>query len=85
MKKLSTISEIIEALGGPGEVAAWADVTCSAVCNWVERDVIPPAWHLRLFMETKKRGLVIEPAALGFEEPVASEVRSVFYTDGAAA
>lgn len=83
-KRLTSIAEIVEGLGGPGEVARWADVNNSAVCNWIERGVIPPAWHLRLLMESKRRGLVIDAKTLGLEADEAAEVEATIYNGVAA-
>lgn len=57
---IKTVQELVEKLGGPAAVAEWAGVLPSAVCNWYDRG-IPPGWHLRLLIETRKRGLKVAP------------------------
>ena len=79
MKKLTTIREIVDALGGPSQVAKWAGVNDTAIHNWIDRSVIPPAWHMRLLVETRKRGLVIDMTALGFDAKLAGEVEAILY------
>lgn len=39
--KLTTVDEIVDALGGNDAVARLVDVTKQAVCNWRHRKAIP--------------------------------------------
>jgi hypothetical protein len=45
---LKTVSDVINAFGGPAAAAEWAGVGLSAVCNWQARGYIPPGWHYRM-------------------------------------
>lgn len=70
-----TIRELVDELGGPTEVARWGGIgSASAVCNWIDRDTIPPAWHLRLLIEASKRGFSIAPSVFGLEPDVADSL-----------
>lgn len=58
---IRTVDELIDAFGGPTAVAEWAGTEISAICNWKARGFIPTGWHLRVFIEVKKRGLDVDP------------------------
>lgn len=74
-KTVFTIRELVEELGGPTEVARWGGIgSASAVCNWIERNTIPPAWHLRLLIEASKREFSIAPEVFGLEPDVADSL-----------
>jgi len=79
MKTLSTISEVIEAFGGHAELARWCGYEQpSGVANWLSRG-IPPAYHMRLSLEAKRRGFLLDPESVfGLEEPDAVMFRDVF-------
>ena len=80
IKRLQTVDQVIDALGGcktPAAnnkaVAQWLGLNTSAVCNWRERRNIPSGWHLRFYLEAGKRGMEIGPTVFGLEaEPVES-------------
>lgn len=77
---ISSIRELIEALGGPTAVAQWAGVEhASAVSNWEARGSIPPGYHMRLSLEARRRGFVISPEEIfGLEGEDAKEFRDLF-------
>ena len=58
---IRTIDELVEALGGPGELAASLGLTSSAVCNWSIRGFISPCWHVRLLYELRRIGKRADP------------------------
>ena len=62
---LTTIDELIEALGGTSVVSSWLGVGSSAVSNWRARNELPGGWHLRIYLEAVKRGLSIDPQLFG--------------------
>ncbi len=73
-KVLQTVDEVIDAFGGDrkaginnSRVAKWLGINTSAVCNWRERANIPSGWHLRFYLEAKKRGLRIDQSIFGLE------------------
>ena len=59
---ITTIDELIDRLGGPGELAEAFGVSDSAICNWAYRQFIPPSWHVRLLYELRIRNLTADPA-----------------------
>lgn len=59
---IRTIGDLIEAFGGPAELAKLIGISDSAVCNWETRDFIPPSWHLRLLCELRRREKTVDPA-----------------------
>lgn len=77
-KVLRTIEDVIEFFDGPTELARWADIKTSAVCNWVEREEIPPGWHLRLAIEIKRRGAQVHPSVFGLSDDEARHLPTAF-------
>ncbi|MGI9521255.1 MAG: hypothetical protein ACR2PG_06350 [Hyphomicrobiaceae bacterium] len=55
---LLTADEVIEFFGGTVQMANWAGTSMNAVVWWRKRG-IPPAMHLRLLIETHRRGVRI--------------------------
>jgi len=71
-KRLETVDQVIDALGeaktkGANNrvVAQWLGLNASAVCNWRDRQSIPSGWHLRFYLEAKRRGMEIVPEVFG--------------------
>lgn len=62
------ISELIDALGGPTELACWVGLGRTAVVNWRMRGEIPPGWHLRLVAEARRRHITIDPQVFGLSD-----------------
>lgn len=58
---IRSIDELVEALGGPGELASLLGLTSSAVCNWSIRGFISPCWHVRLLYELRKLNKRVDP------------------------
>jgi len=54
-----TAGELIDALGGNGEVARIAGVKPSAVSNWRKFGCFPPRLYLRFAAGAKDRGIAI--------------------------
>lgn len=74
---IRTIRALVEELGTPF-LTEWLDISASAVSLWIARDTIPPAYHLRLFLELKRRRLKFDCAALfGITEDEARIVETV--------
>jgi hypothetical protein len=59
--RLTTVAEIVDAFGGTKAMAAWADVSQSAVSNWIARGWIPPDWYVAMSDELLRRGLEVTP------------------------
>lgn len=82
MKRLRTVDQILDAVGGakrPAEnnkaIASWLGLNVSAVCNWRERNNIPSGWHMRFYLEAGKRGFEIDPRVFGVEEQGAAPAK----------
>lgn len=73
MTILTTPDDVIRAFGGPSRMAVWAGVTENGVC-WYRHRGIPPALHLRLIAEAKRRGWRLDPVALFELDPQDIEV-----------
>ena len=85
MKVVSTIHDLVHALGGYSRVARWAGYEDSrGVYNWVARG-IPPSHHLRLTIEAKRAGVKIHPDVLGIDDHDAHVLDEVFSSDEHAA
>ncbi len=68
-RHISSIEELIEALGGTSAVARFCEYESdSGVSNWKARGFIPPAWHLRLLLELSKRGCTVAPSVFGLPD-----------------
>lgn len=74
-KKVATIKDLVRAFGGAAELGRWAGVRDTAIHNWVERQEIPPCWHLRLLMEAKRKSIEIDPIVFGFDDDEAAFLR----------
>lgn len=72
---LHTVRDVIDAFGGPKVAAAWADVGQTAVCNWINREFIPPGWHYRMAAHLGAKGYEIDPVVFGYEEPLVAATR----------
>lgn len=64
---LTTVDEVILALGGPTKTAAVAGVGASAVVNWRTRGEIPPDCFLLIRDALTALGTDVEPAVFGFK------------------
>ncbi len=80
VQQITTIRDLIDALGGPTVIAEWAGYEHpSAVSNWEARGNIPSGLHMRLSLEARRRGLVISPEEIfGLEGDDAEEFRRLF-------
>lgn len=67
---LRTVSDVVEAFGGPAKAAEWAGHGSSAVCNWVTRGFIPPGWHYRMSKWAGENGYEISPCVFGESENI---------------
>lgn len=67
---LTTPKEVIEALGGYGEVAALVGIGYTAVFEWPRsaNNRIPPKFYKVLSDELSARGKAALPSVWGFEE-----------------
>ena len=73
---IRTVDELVEALGTPF-LMEWLGVEPSTISSWKARG-IAPSWHLRLFLELKRRRLRFDCAALfGIDEESARIVEEL--------
>lgn len=70
---LSTIDELIDALGGPSKVALIGGVGLTAVSNWRSRGKIPAEKFMLFSAALSAMGKTAAPALFGFEP---AEVRT---------
>lgn len=67
-RTITTVDQLVQAFGGTARMAEFLDVRMSTVSNWKAAEDIPPAWHLRLFLEAGQRGFDIDPLMFGLPE-----------------
>lgn len=70
-----SVDALVAAFGGTKAMADWADVGMSAVSNWIAQGSIPRGYHLRLYLEAQRRGILIDPALWGFDVPGEGKAR----------
>lgn len=59
--RLSTVREVIEALGGSDAVCATFGLTRGAICNWIAEDSFPARYHAALLMICEREGIHWRP------------------------
>ena len=62
-----SVDALVTAFGGTKAMADWADVGMSAVSNWIASGNIPRGYHLRLYLEAQRRGILIDPSLWGLD------------------
>jgi len=72
-KRIETVAQLVDALGGTTAVANWLDVVPSTISNWKEHGQIPPGWHLQLYLECQRRELCVAPGLFGIKDDSAEE------------
>lgn len=68
MHRISTVDDVVEALGGDTQVAAWLSISQPAVANWKIRGEIPGGWHLRIYARLLADGFDCDPAVFGLSQ-----------------
>jgi hypothetical protein len=76
-RKLTTVAQVVEALGGTKAAAEWADVGQSAISNWIAKEFIPPGWHYRLDQHLSVEGYQLDPVVFGLKPHEARPHRRV--------
>lgn len=71
---ITSIHQLVEALGGDSAVAEWLGISQPAVGMWKSRDCIGSGWHLRLLAEARRRGLTVDPRVFGLSERDAGDL-----------
>jgi hypothetical protein len=67
MRTLTTVTDVIDALGGPTKFGKMLGVSAAAITNWARRGRIPPQWAIKLRRDLLQLGLVVDDAV--FDEP----------------
>jgi hypothetical protein len=70
MRTLTTVADVIDALGGPTKFGRLLGVTPTAIGNWARRGLIPPQWSVKLRRELLQRDMIIDESV--FDEPAPS-------------
>lgn len=65
--RVRDVTTLVESFGGTAKFAQWADVGPSCVSNWKAMGAIPTGYHLRLYLETRRRGIAVDPRLFGLE------------------
>jgi len=65
MDTITTIDDLVTALGGDTALADWLGISQPAVANWKVRGSIPPGWHLRILARLRREGRTIDPSVFG--------------------
>lgn len=61
---ISSISTLVNVLGGPTKLAKKLGCTPQNICLWDLRKEIPVGWHYRLHLLTEAKGEVIDRTKL---------------------
>lgn len=67
-ERIMTIPQLVQRLGGAGEVAGLFGIVDTAVMNWIAFDRIPSGWHLRLYLIAQDRGLDVSLRCFGLPD-----------------
>ncbi len=62
MYVISTIDELVTALGGPSELGSVLGISQEAVSNWAARGSIPGGWHVRLLSMCMRNNILVNPS-----------------------
>ncbi len=66
--QITTIKDLVNAMGGAKAVAAQFDMSPTAVYMAIHRDSIPHRWRLHLHTEAKRKRLAVDPKLFGLEK-----------------
>lgn len=69
-KTIRTVDDLVAAFGGTFAFAEWVDVVPSSVSNWKAAGAIPNGYHLRIYLELKRRGLDFEVTVFNIDPSV---------------
>jgi hypothetical protein len=64
---IRNIHDLVTAFGGSGKFADWLGVTGSYVSNMLARGYLPGGFHMRVYVELKRRGLTVSPELFDLE------------------
>lgn len=66
-RTLTTVEEVINALGGPTATGKWLGIGQNAVSMWKTRG-IAPGWHFRVYLRLRRKGMDVDPSVFGIED-----------------
>lgn len=76
MQQIGTVEEVVDALGGDTQVAAWLGISQPAVAQWKIRGEIPGGWHMRIYIRLLSMGLDCDPKVFGLSAEDALALRN---------
>lgn len=74
MAQITTIEDLIDALGGDTVVASEFGISQPAVNQWKARGEIPGGWHLRIWAWAKRLRLSVDPVVFGLSDREAEDL-----------
>ena len=60
----AAVSRFIGDMGGAKSVGDFCGMSAAHIETWPEKGYIPPAWHMRFWVESIKRGIACDPTQL---------------------
>jgi hypothetical protein len=67
--QLATVSDVINAFGGPKAMCVIFGGVPSRFCNYRTAGKFPDSMHMKIYMAARERGLNIAPELLGMRRP----------------
>ena len=67
--QLTTVSEVIDAFGGPKAMCGIFGGVPSRFCNYKAAGKFPDSMHMRIYVAARDRGLNIVPELIGMKRP----------------
>ena len=64
---IRNIHDLVTAFGGSGKFAEWLGVTGSYVSNMLARGYLPGGFHMRVYVELRRRSLTVSPELFDLE------------------
>lgn len=68
MYDITSISALVDELGGPSELGEQLGISQEAVSNWSARDSIPGGWHMQLAAMAYRKGKSVSPRVFKLTE-----------------
>ena len=73
--QLNSVSEIIDALGGPSAMTRIFGGGPSRFCNYRAKGTFPEKMHMKIYAACMKRGLNIAPELVGMTSEAMAHIR----------
>ncbi len=68
--RLTTVSDVIAAFGGPNAMASVFGGVPSRFCNARAKGAFPASMHMQIYVQCLKRGLTIAPELVGMTSEI---------------